>query len=126
LGGRQRDTPEPDKVRFFASAPRDERSAARAVSTHESPRRAAYVAGYRTERELSKEHEALIPAFIMLRGFTYLGWLMTRAGAMPNADRVADEVSKALSGFIPELLAEFTPLQRLAVNVLAAVKSIRD
>jgi putrescine aminotransferase len=87
---------------------------------------AEYVAGYRTERELSKEHEELIPAFIMLRGFTYLGWLKTRAGAMPNADRVAEEVSKALSGFIPELLAELTPLQRVGVNVLTAVKSLRD
>jgi acetylornithine/succinyldiaminopimelate/putrescine aminotransferase/Ser/Thr protein kinase RdoA (MazF antagonist) len=87
---------------------------------------AEYVAGYRTERELSTEHEALIPAFIMLRGFSYLGWLKTRAGAMPNADRVAEEVSKALSGFIPELLAELTPLQRVGVNVLAMVKSLRD
>jgi putrescine aminotransferase len=87
---------------------------------------AEYVAGYRSERELSKEHEELIPAFIMLRGFTYLGWLMTRAGAMPNADRVADEVASALSGFIPELLAELTPVQRLGVDVLAMVKSLRE
>jgi len=68
----------------------------------------------------------MIPAFIMLRGFTYLGWLKTRAGAMPNADRVADEVSRALSGFIPELLAELTPIQRLGVEVLSMVKSLRD
>ena len=87
---------------------------------------AEYVAGYRTERALSKEHEELIPAFIMLRGFTYLGWLMTRAGAMPNADQVADVVSKALSGFIPELLASLTPMQRVGVNALAMVKSMRD
>ncbi len=87
---------------------------------------AEYVAGYRSERELSAEHEAMIPAFIMLRGFTYLGWLMTRAGAMPNADRVADEVSKALSAFIPELLAELSPVQRIGVEILAMVKSLRD
>ena len=87
---------------------------------------AEYVAGYRTERQLSKEHEELIPAFIMLRGFTYLGWLMTRAGSMPNADQVADVVSKALSGFIPELLASLTPTQRIGVNALAMVKAIRD
>jgi len=87
---------------------------------------AEYVAGYRSERDLSREHEALIPAFIMLRGFTYLGWLMTRAGAMPNADRVAEEVSKALSTFIPELLAELSPMQRVGVEVLAMLKSLRD
>jgi Ser/Thr protein kinase RdoA (MazF antagonist) len=87
---------------------------------------AGYVAGYRTERELSREHESLIPAFIMLRGFTYLGWLMTRAGAMPNADRVADEVAKALGAFIPELLAGLSPMQRIGVEVLAVAKSLRD
>ena len=57
---------------------------------------AEYVAGYRTERQLSKEHEELIPAFIMLRGFTYLGWLMTRAGSMPNADQVVANAIAAL------------------------------
>jgi hypothetical protein len=45
---------------------------------------------------------------------------------MPNADRVADEVSKALSSFIPELLAELSPIQRIGVEVLSMVKSLRD
>ncbi len=49
---------------------------------------------------------------------------MTRADAMPNADSVADVVSKALSGFIPELLASLTPMQRMGVNALAMVKSL--
>ncbi len=87
---------------------------------------AEYVAGYRTEFVMTKAHEELIPAFIMLRGFTYLGWLMTRAGAMPNADKVATVVADALCGFIPELLAELTPVQRLGVNVLAFFQSLRD
>ncbi|WP_432181760.1 phosphotransferase enzyme family protein [Streptomyces sp. NBC_00063] len=40
--------------------------------------RDAFVAGYRTERDLPDEHLARLPLFFLLRGLTYLGWLHTR------------------------------------------------
>lgn len=40
--------------------------------------RRAMLEGYRSERFLSAEHEALLPLFLFLRGTTYLGWLQTR------------------------------------------------
>ena len=36
------------------------------------------VAGYQEERELPPEFEAKLPLFLLLRGFTYLGWAHTR------------------------------------------------
>ncbi|MEV6108056.1 phosphotransferase [Streptomyces sp. NPDC051940] len=39
---------------------------------------AAFVAGYRTERELPDGHLDRLPLFFLLRGLTYLGWLHTR------------------------------------------------
>jgi Ser/Thr protein kinase RdoA (MazF antagonist) len=38
----------------------------------------ATLEGYRTERELTAEDEALLPLFYAARGFTYLGWVHTR------------------------------------------------
>ena len=38
----------------------------------------ALIEGYREERELSDEHLAMLPTFLMARGLTYLGWLHTR------------------------------------------------
>jgi Ser/Thr protein kinase RdoA (MazF antagonist) len=38
----------------------------------------AMLEGYRTERELSVEDEALLPLFYAARSFTYLGWVHTR------------------------------------------------
>lgn len=46
-----------------------------------------YVAGYRSERHFSDEHLKIFPAFILVRGLTYLGWLMTRADKLKNGDR---------------------------------------
>ena len=34
--------------------------------------------GYRLHRELPEEHLAMLPTFLMLRGFAYLGWLQSR------------------------------------------------
>ncbi len=79
----------------------------------------AYVAGYRSEREFSDADLEILPAFLMIRGFTYLGWLMTRGKDMEHADRIAGEIVKGLVGFIPDLMQELTALQRLAVSVMA-------
>ena len=40
--------------------------------------RAGLVAGYRSVRPLTPDHEALIPLFLFLRGTTYLGWIQSR------------------------------------------------
>jgi len=39
---------------------------------------AAMVAGYQEERELPPEFEQRLPLFLLLRGFSYLGWAHTR------------------------------------------------
>lgn len=38
----------------------------------------ALLRGYRQQRALPPEHEALLPLFLFLRGTTYLGWMQTR------------------------------------------------
>lgn len=40
--------------------------------------RAALLGGYREERALSDEEEALLDLFLVARGYTYLGWAATR------------------------------------------------
>lgn len=40
--------------------------------------RAALLAGYRGGRALAAPEEAALPAFLMLRGLTYVGWIVTR------------------------------------------------
>jgi len=39
----------------------------------------AMVAGYEEERKLPPEFEKMFPLFLLLRGFTYLGWVHTRS-----------------------------------------------
>ena len=39
----------------------------------------ALLRGYRRERVLPAEHEALLPLFLFLRGTTYMGWTQTRS-----------------------------------------------
>jgi Ser/Thr protein kinase RdoA (MazF antagonist) len=46
--------------------------------------RAALLAGYRGVRPLSAAAEAALPVFLMLRGLTYVGWIVTRMD-MPGA-----------------------------------------
>jgi len=86
---------------------------------------ASYLQGYRTVRAISAEHESYIPAFIMMRAFSYLGWLMSRGDTIPNADRIADQLCSALAEFIPQLLAELTPIQRIGVSVMAVIEKKR-
>jgi len=80
---------------------------------------AAYAKGYRSERELSDADLEALPAFLMIRGFTYLGWLHTRGQNLKYADRMAEEIIAGLLRFIPELMQELTPFQRLIVSVMA-------
>ena len=80
---------------------------------------AAYAKGYRSERELSDADLEALPAFLMIRGFTYLGWLHTAGQNLKYADRMAEEIIGGLLRFIPELMQELTPFQRVVVNVMA-------
>ncbi len=85
---------------------------------------AAYVTGYRQHREFSDEQLALLPAFIMIRAFVYIGWLKTRSDSMANGHKLALKLAETLEGFIPELLAELTPVQRMAVETLHLAKKV--
>jgi acetylornithine/succinyldiaminopimelate/putrescine aminotransferase/Ser/Thr protein kinase RdoA (MazF antagonist) len=78
----------------------------------------AYLEGYRSEREFSKEDEKALPAFIMICGLNYLGWLQKRGDNLEHADRLAEEIIKGLLTYIPQLMQEITPLQRIVVNLM--------
>jgi acetylornithine/succinyldiaminopimelate/putrescine aminotransferase/Ser/Thr protein kinase RdoA (MazF antagonist) len=82
----------------------------------------AFVAGYRSERDLSEADLEVFPAFLMMRGFTYLGWLLTRGQDMKYGDRLAQEIVNGLVKFIPELMQELTPFQRLMVGLMARLR----
>jgi len=83
---------------------------------------AAYTQGYRSERDLSDADLELLPAFLMIRGFTYLGWLHARGQDVKYADRMAEEIIDGLLRFIPELMQELTPVQRVVVNAMALLR----
>lgn len=80
---------------------------------------AAYLAGYRSERALDDADAALLPAFIMICGLNYLGWMQKRGAHLKHADRLAEEIINGLSGYVPDLMQALSPWQRLAVNVAA-------
>ena len=77
----------------------------------------AYLDGYRSEREFSKEDEEYLPAFMMICGLNYLGWLQKRGANLKFADRLAQEIIAGLLEYVPELMAELSPLQRFGVNL---------
>ena len=79
----------------------------------------AYLEGYRQERALDDAEAALLPAFIMICGLNYLGWLQKRGSHLRHADRLAEEIIEGLSGYVPDLLQALNLWQRLAVNVVA-------
>jgi acetylornithine/succinyldiaminopimelate/putrescine aminotransferase/Ser/Thr protein kinase RdoA (MazF antagonist) len=79
----------------------------------------AYLEGYRGERSLDDAEAELLPAFIMICGLNYLGWMQKRGGHLKHADRLAEEIIKGLSGYVPDLLQALSVWQRLAVNVAA-------
>lgn len=86
----------------------------------------AYVEGYRTKRDFSEEQLEILPAFLMIRGFAYIGWLMTRTESFPMGDRIAKEIAEGLCEFIPELMAELNPLQRVGVEVIFLFNRLKN
>ncbi len=78
---------------------------------------AAYLRGYRTERDFSDEDAELLPAFLMICGLNYLGWLQKRGENLTYADRLANEIISGLTQFVPELMQALTPMQRAMINV---------
>ena len=78
---------------------------------------AAYLEGYRSVRDFSDEEAAYLPAFLMICGLNYLGWLQKRGENLKYADRPAQAIINGLLEYVPLLKAELTPLQRLAVSV---------
>lgn len=78
---------------------------------------AAYLEGYRSEREFSAADEEILPAFLMICGLNYLGWLQKRGENLKYADRLAAEIISGLLEYIPELMRALTPMQRLGVNL---------
>ena len=83
---------------------------------------AAYLEGYRSERDFSDEQAEFIPAFLMICGLNYLGWLQKRGDNLKYADRLAAEIISGLLEFIPQLMAELSPAQRLAVNLAVRLR----
>lgn len=86
----------------------------------------AYLEGYRQHRAMREEHFALLPAFILLRGLSYLGWLHTRAGSLRHGDRIAREVARGLCEAMPQVLAELRPMQRVGVALLARLAPLGE
>jgi Ser/Thr protein kinase RdoA (MazF antagonist) len=83
---------------------------------------AAYLEGYRSERSFSDADEKLIPAFLMICGLNYLGWLQKRGANLKYADRLATEIISGLLEYIPQLMAELSALQRLGVNLAVSLR----
>ncbi len=83
---------------------------------------AAYLAGYRSKRDFSDEDAQFIPAFLMICGLNYLGWLQKRGANLKYADRLAAEIISGLLEYIPQLMAELSPLQRLGVNLAVRLR----
>ena len=79
----------------------------------------AYLEGYRGVRALDDAEAELLPAFIMICGLNYLGWMQKRGAHLKHADRLAAEIINGLSGYVPDLLQALNAWQRLAVTVAA-------
>jgi len=78
----------------------------------------AYLEGYRSEREFSDAEADRLPAFLMICGLNYLGWLQKRGDKIRHADRLAAEIIAGLLEYVPQLMRELTLLQRLLVNMV--------
>lgn len=66
---------------------------------------AAWVEGYRKHRELSDEHLAMLPVFLMARGTTYLGWAHTRKET-DDAKELTPMVKEGVLALAEHFLAE--------------------
>ena len=62
----------------------------------------ALIKGYRQHRDLPDEHLAMLPAFLLARGTTYLGWLHTR----PESD-TAKELGPIVAEGVYELAQSY-------------------
>jgi Ser/Thr protein kinase RdoA (MazF antagonist) len=62
----------------------------------------ALLEGYRSKRELSDDHLALLPLFFLLRGFTYLGWAYTR-----SETETAREMTPMIISGVDEMAKEY-------------------
>ena len=65
---------------------------------------AALVAGYREQRALPDAHLELLPAFLLARALSYLGWSATRSH-LRKAAQIAPRLLGALEVFAPAYLA---------------------
>jgi Ser/Thr protein kinase RdoA (MazF antagonist) len=63
----------------------------------------AMVAGYRERRALPEEHMARLPAFLLARALSYVGWSATRSH-LRKAQQIAPRLLAALEGFAPAYL----------------------
>lgn len=86
---------------------------------------AAYAEGYRRHRELSEAHLDLLPAFIMIRAFTYLGWLKSRRDSFANGDRIAQKLGEVLSEYIPQLMTELSWVERAGIELIHLTSKLR-
>lgn len=59
--------------------------------------RDALISGYRSERGLRDDDIAALPLFLLLRGFTYLGWIMTRMSERDAEIRLRRFIKTAVS-----------------------------
>jgi Ser/Thr protein kinase RdoA (MazF antagonist) len=64
----------------------------------------ALVAGYRESRPLPDDHLARLPAFLLARALSYLGWSASRSH-LDKATRIAPRLVAALEAFAPAYLA---------------------
>jgi Ser/Thr protein kinase RdoA (MazF antagonist) len=65
---------------------------------------AAMVAGYREQRLLPDTHLGLLPAFLLARALSYLGWSATRSH-LRKAAQIAPRLIAAVEAFAPAYLA---------------------
>lgn len=80
---------------------------------------AAYLEGYRSVREFGDDEARYIPAFLLICGLNYLGWMQKRGKNIKYADRLAEQIISGLMAFTPQLMKELSPLQRFAAGVIA-------
>ncbi|MBZ2167604.1 aminotransferase class III-fold pyridoxal phosphate-dependent enzyme [Marinobacter sp. F4216] len=85
----------------------------------------AYVSGYRSERHFSDEHLEIFPALLLLRGTTYIGWLMERGATFKHRDELSREIINGICEAIPKLLDELNNAQRFGIALLTRWQELR-
>ncbi|WP_137169963.1 phosphotransferase enzyme family protein [Marinomonas sp. FW-1] len=59
--------------------------------------KAAAIEGYRSKRDLPEEELALLDLFLVLRGFTYLGWIRSRQETQTAKELAGDLIERAIN-----------------------------